>query len=253
MAKTVKIKSKLKQNKNSLFLTTSFSMLFSFCFFVFAILLFVKNGVHIAFPVSFLLIAAVLFVISSVSAKKYRIIKAGVKGETSTLEILKKLPSGFTVISNPVIRENGREFELDFLVIGSEGVFIIETKNYGGTVGGAVSDTHWKQIKHLANGETAEKLVKNPVKQSENQMRKFKNLCKELDVSAYIYPVVYFVNENVKLRYKADAQTPVFVTENKELLLDYITESDGKKSVNTFERSRLVKYFKNNDLKDNNA
>lgn len=252
MAKTVKIKSKLRQNKNKALLVSTLSMLFSFIFFVSAILLFVKNDTHIAFPVSFLVIGAVLIIISLIGSKRYQIIKAGVKGEKSTLEILKKLPMGFTVISNPVIRENDREFELDFLVIGSEGVFIIETKNYSGTVCGAVSNTHWKQTKQLANGETAEKLVKNPVKQSERQLRKLKTLFKELDVNAYIYPVVYFANENVKLEYKMDEETPVFVAKNEGLLLDYITESDGKKTVNTFERSRLIKYFKNNDLKDNN-
>lgn len=247
MAKTVKIKSKLKQDKNIRLLTSVLSAVFSFFFFVSAVALFIKNSTHIAFPVSFLVIGTVLIVISSVAAKKYQVIKAGVMGERSTFEILKELPSGFTVISNPVIKENDREFELDFLVIGNEGVFIIETKNYGGTVHGAASDTNWKQIKHFANGETAEKFVKNPVKQSERQMRKLKALFNELDIKAYIYPVVYFSNENVKLEYKADTETPVFVAENEELLLDYIAESDGKKTVNAFERSRLIKYFKNRD------
>lgn len=248
MAKTVRIKSELKSNKNKAFLHTAFALFFTLAFFgvgmgmLFAIIT-NKSDLHLAFPSMFLGLSFILFVVFMIVKRNYNILNAGVKGEQHTLEILKKLPKDFTVITNPVIHNRGSVNELDFVVIGTNGVFVVETKNYRGIIKGDTSAQNWVQIKHGKN-KTYEKEVKNPAKQVYRQGRRMVEMFVDFGISADVFPILYFVDSRSELKITDDADINVAIVNNENNLIDYIVNSKGKHIVDTDERSEIIRFFK---------
>ncbi len=249
MSKVVKIKSELKQNKNKTFLTVALSFLIALsCFgsglgMLFAILL-KKSTIHIAIPVVFLVLALTCLVVFLIFRKKYNILQSGVRGEESTLKILKKLPRDFTVITNPVILNRGVKMELDFVVIGKNGVFIIESKNYRGVVSGNTSKQEWKQIKFGKNDKVYEKEISNPVRQAYRQSKCMEELFRDFNISATIYPVLYFVDGRTELKINDDADMNIAIFNNENKMLEFIRNTKGEKSVNQTESEKIIRFFK---------
>lgn len=248
MAKTVRIKSELKNNKNKAFWHTAFALFFMFIFasvgvvMLYAIL--IDNlTLHIAFPCMFLALSLVLYYVYTTKKKEYEVLNSGVKGEQQTFEILKKLPKDFTVITNPVIHNRGSVNELDFVVIGTNGVFVVESKNYRGIITGSTSAQNWKQIKHGKN-KTYEKEVKNPAKQSYRQGRRMHEMFIDFGISADVFPILYFVDSRSELKITDDAEINVAIINNENDLLDFIMKSKGKHIVDDSERSEIIRFFK---------
>lgn len=248
MAKLVRIKSELKTNKNKAFWNMAFALFFTFVFFgvgvgmLFAISL-GKSTLHFAFPCMFMGLALVLLALFVIAKHNYDILNAGVKGEQQTCEILKQLPKDFTVITNPVIHNRGSVNELDFVVIGTKGVFVIESKNYRGIIKGNTSSQTWKQIKHGKN-KTYEKEVKNPAKQVYRQGRRMNEMFIDFGISADVFPILYFVDDRSELKITDDAELGVAIINNEYDLLDFITNAKGKHIVDSGERSEIIRFFK---------
>ena len=249
MPKVVKIKSQLKQNKNKTFLITVFLMLSALCFLavssgLFVAILFQKITLHIAFPVVFLVVSLTLFFAFFIYQRKFEILKAGVRGENSTLDILKKLPREYTIISNPVILNRGVSLELDFVVIGKNGVFIVESKNHRGIISGKTSKSIWKQVKYGKNDRVYEKEINNPVKQSFRQSRKMLELFKDFDITADIYPILFFADSRAELRITDDANIDVSIFKDETELLEFIQTTKGRKTVSKEELAKIIHLFK---------
>ncbi len=249
MPKVVKIKSQLKQNKNKTFLITFILMLLAFCFFavslgLFIAILFQKITLSVVFPVVLLIISIVSFFVSFIYQRKFEILKAGVRGENNTLDILKKLPREYTIISNPVILNRGVSLELDFIVIGKNGVFIVESKNYRGIISGKTSKSSWKQIKHGKNDKVYEKEVDNPVKQSFRQSRRMLELFRDFDITADVYPILFFADNRTELKIIDDANIDVSVFKDESEMLDFIQSSKGRETVSKEELAKIIRLFK---------
>ena len=248
MAKTVRIKSELKTNKNKAFWHTAFALFFTFIFasvgvvMLYAIL--IENlTLHIAFPCMFLALSLVLYYVYITKKKEYEVLNSGVKGEQQTFEILKKLPKDFTVITNPVLHNRGSVNELDFVVIGRNGVFVVESKNYRGIITGKTSAQNWKQIKHGKN-KTYEKEVKNPAKQAYRQGRRMAEMFVDVGISADIFPILYFVDNRSELKITDDAEINVAIINSENDLLDFIMKSKGKHIVDESESAEIIRFFK---------
>lgn len=249
MPKVVKIKSRLKQNKNKAFFKVTLSVLLTFAFLglglgMFVAILMKKSTVHIAFPIVFLILALVMFIVFLLLRKRLGILQSGVRGEETTLKILQKLPKEFTVLTNPVILNRGITMELDFVVIGKNGVFIVESKNYRGIISGKTSRPNWKQIKHGKNDKVYEKEVTNPVKQSYRQCRRMEEVFKDFDISANVYPILYFVDSRTELKIVDDANIGVAIFNKEDAILDYIQNTKGRESVSQNELARIIRFFK---------
>lgn len=249
MAKVFKVKSELKSDKNKHFLYSAFALFFVAVFFAAGIwtgvlILQKKTDLPMAFPCIFIALGVVMAVIYLIYRKRFFILKAGVKGEKKTLDFLEELPKSYTVITNPVIRNRGAEIELDFVVIGENGVFIVETKNYSGIIHGKTSQNSWKQIKHSKNNKVYEKEVKNPARQVARQAGKMRELLIDLDVSADVFPILFFTDSRSEIKIADDCDMNVPVFKNKAKLLEYITSAAGKRGVNSAERAKIVRLFK---------
>ncbi len=249
MPRLVKIKSELKKNKNKAFLTTALItcaliVFFGLGFGLLVAILLKKSTLHIAVPVVLLVVAVILFIVFLIARKKLGILSSGVRGEEQALAVLKKLPKDFTIITNPVIYNRGVALELDFVVIGKNGVFIVETKNYRGIISGKTSKSTWKQVKHGKNDKLYEKEVNNPVKQAYRQKKRMLEMFRDFDITADVYPIVYFVDSHSELKILDDANTGVQIFNKEKRLLDYIVNTEGRHTVSSSELSKIVRFFK---------
>ena len=249
MPRLVKIKSQLKQNKNKAFLKTALVIFLTFLFASFGIGLLIavllkKSTISIVVPIILLIISLVLFVVFQVFRKKLGILQSGVRGEEATLKILQKLPREYTILTNPVILNRGISMELDFVVIGRNGVFIIESKNHRGIISGRTSKQTWKQIKHGRNDKVYEKEIKNPVKQSYRQGKRMAEMFKDFNITADVYPIVYFVDEQSELKIRDDANLGVDVFNREKHLLNFILNAEGRHTVSQSELTKIIRFFK---------
>ncbi len=249
MSKVVKIKSRLKQDKNKALLQVAIAFILSLALagvglgMLVAIIL-KKSTIHIAFPVIILVLALLSLAVFLVFRKKYGILQSGVRGEETTLKILQKLPKDFTVLTNPVILNRGITMELDFVAIGKNGVFIVESKNYRGILDGKTSKPNWKQIKHDKNDRVYEKQISNPVKQSRRQCRRMEELFRDFDITANVYPILYFVDSRTELKITDDANLNVPIFNSEESLLHYIQNTKGRETVSDKELAKIIRFFK---------
>ena len=70
------------------------------------------------------------------------VLKSGIDGERQAAAALRALPYAYHVLVNPVFRVRGKVMELDAVVVGKNGVFIVETKNHAGVITGK-TDAEW--------------------------------------------------------------------------------------------------------------
>ena len=97
--------------------------------------------------------------------------RVGMQGEATavraTMSILRGNDRLFT---NVHIQYDGKETELDSVIVNEYGVFIIEVKNYVGYITGSEDDYDWIKYKKTDAGNTYEKTVRNPIKQVKRQI-----------------------------------------------------------------------------------
>lgn len=88
-------------------------------------------------------------------------IQGGIEGEKSVLNYLKKLPDSYYCITNSVIQIDGRDNELDLVVVGPNGLHVIEVKNWSGEVKGSYLD----EVIYRKKRKGEETTARNPVRQ----------------------------------------------------------------------------------------
>ena len=92
-------------------------------------------------------------------------------GEEKAKEMIQSVMHGDDYLfTNVKIEYDGRNAELDNVIVNKYGVFIIEVKNYSGYLVGDENDYEWKQYKATETGNVYVKNVKNPIKQMKRQI-----------------------------------------------------------------------------------
>lgn len=117
------------------------------------------------------------------STKKKRDFQRGIEAEEylqATLE--KKLREGFTYFTN--ISINGK-FDIDSILVGPYGIFIIESKNYSGI-------NEYRDGKWLKNGDL---IPHNPFKQLFSNQKELQQLLHEHAIDLPICPRLYWHNQ----------------------------------------------------------
>ena len=85
----------------------------------------------------------------------------GKKGEIEIAERLNNLKRKYIVINDVMLESNNRTSQIDHIVVSPYGIFVIETKNYGGSLCGAEYDNY---IAHNYGEKTF--MIYNPMKQN---------------------------------------------------------------------------------------
>ena len=134
--------------------------------------------------------------------------RVGRQGERIATNIIKRvLREDDYLFTNVPVSYDGKNAELDNVIVNKYGVFIIEVKYYKGRLYGAEDDYEWQKYKDDGYGNTFEKNVKNPIKQVKRQT----------------YILAFLVNGN----------SPV----NSSYMLESLDDID--KAIHTFGKNRL--------------
>lgn len=157
---------------------------------------------------------------------QYGKVKAGLVGEDKVLRILAKLPNTYSVFPDVLVVSGRKESQLDTIVVGPSGVFVVEVKNYAGVIKGNADDQRLHQIKRRSGEST----FYNPVKQVSTHAYRLHQFLRHHGMDIWVHGAVYFANESTKVNVVNSTNTPIFsayTNESKRLLI-YIEESQGQ-------------------------
>lgn len=157
----------------------------------------------------FILFSILFFVLLILKSPKYK----GKSGENIVSKILHDMEGYNYILDNIMINDNGKSRQIDHILISQQGVFVIETKNYGGIIYGREKSTQWKQYLNQKCFE-----FKNPIHQNYGHQEIVKKVLE--DVTDKVYSVVVFTR---RCQLKVEAVTPV-IYENQ--LKSYIKRKE---------------------------
>lgn len=125
-----------------------------------------------------------------------RNLEGGRRGERKIASLLaERLADDHVILNDLEFRIGLDRCQIDHLVIAPSGIYVIESKYWGGTLTGDAGDTQWTQRR--ANGAT--KMVKSPVLQVERQRRMFITVLTDPVPDDRIFALAVFSHPKVKL------------------------------------------------------
>lgn len=175
--------------------------------------------------ITIILIVLVLIVILDTIIKHIKPWVIGRRGEIMVSILLKFLPNNqYKVINDVLINTIWGSSQLDHIVISKYGIFVLETKNYKGSIYGGDYSEKWTQFLQKRKYELI-----NPIKQNATHI---KTLQKLLNVDVPYYSIIVFNN---KAKVKSNAQTALLVNQKsllkeiKKYKTEYLSEEDIEK------------------------
>lgn len=162
--------------------------------------LFILFGIILFFGVAinglFIVLSIILFIIGLYLWKKQTTWNIGADGEESVIQVLQNLDSSFKIVNDIMLP--GDSQNIDHIVIGPNGIFVIETKNHNGII--KCNNDEWSREKVGRRGTVYDASIGNPSKQAKrNAVMLKKWLESENIVVDYIDAVVVFTHEDVEL------------------------------------------------------
>lgn len=172
-------------------------------------------------------------------ANKAKIRESGIEGELTTSELIQSLPEEYYGFSNVKVTYEDQTSELDMIVVGPGGIFVIETKNLNGEIRGTYTSRNWVQRKVGRGGTPYSNEFYSPVKQIGTHIYRLANFLRDNGVFVYVNGAVYFSNVDAKVEVLGESNgIPVFSCwdHGEELLRDYILADEKKLNAETIEK-----------------
>jgi hypothetical protein len=136
--------------------------------------------------------AAMLLMLSKTSVRHWSRWSLGRNGESKVTEALKSLPDEYVVLNDIVLPD--RKGNIDHLLIGPNGVFVIETKNYSGFV--RCEEEQW-----FVNGHRIRSLSKQAKRNSMAIRGSIAGLFPGQRTRVpYVVPLLVFVSRSTRLK-----------------------------------------------------
>lgn len=179
----------------------------------------------------------ILLSVGGIFLKFYLNYNSGLQGEQITIEALQNLPDSYYLI-NDVNLPNGYG-NIDHIVLGSNGIFIIETKNFEGEI--RCEGDIWYQFKDTWK-ILEEHEIKSPSKQVKGNALKLKQYIELKNIFSkslrlWVEGIVVFTHDNVILH--CDNPTvPVFKVNQ---LCNYIRNKESKIKFSSHELEKVAK------------
>ncbi len=168
-----------------------------------------------------LLVFCICIVLGSIFRKNAAILHSGIEGEEILLKILSRLPKSYCGFQNRKIAFNGQTSELDALIIGPTGIFVIENKHLNGTVAGNTAQSRWTLYKTGRAGGQYSKTFYNPAKQVGTHVYRLAGYLRRQDIHCHINAAVYFSNPDGSVQITG-SQTKIPVFTDGDSLLKHI-------------------------------
>lgn len=127
---------------------------------------------------------------------------------------LSELPDDYHCFSNLLFKSNDRSCQIDQLVVSPYGVFVIETKGYGGAIYGGENSEYWTQYFKRTNYK-----FYNPILQNGGHIRFLSYLLKDIGINKFISIVVF--DNRADLRVQLHQQVVVNRCNLKSAILNF--------------------------------
>jgi hypothetical protein len=127
---------------------------------------------------------------------------AGFFTEKAVSIILSRLdPKKYKVINNIIIRSWDETTKIDYVVVSTFGIFVIETKSYPGWISGNEDDDLWK-LKQVIYKRKEQ--LRNPIKQNLGHITAIKEYLSDCSDLRYISIIVYTTRATLKVKARTD-------------------------------------------------
>lgn len=175
----------------------------------------------------------------TILGRRYNILISGLKGECVLQKIAKKFKNKYHIFLNIPVRYNHNRSEIDMLLIGENGVLIIEVKNHSGTICGNEKDEYWLQTKHYRDGKVTESEMYNPLRQVSRQRDILKHILRSKGQEVWLDGVVFFSNPFVKLNLNIDGANS-YVASGEDELVKFIRAYNSKRKLRPEQVDEIV-------------
>lgn len=140
---------------------------------------------------------------------------AGIEGEVAVLERLKQLPHDYLLLNRVKLPDgqlpNGWR-ELDFIVSGPTGLWIVEVKNTPGYVYVQPGERHWPLARRAGCGSRPSwNALQNPIPQASAQVQSLKRWLLQQGISVEPNAVVCLSHPEVAVENGTESPVPVLV------------------------------------------
>ncbi len=123
--------------------------------------------------------------------------RAGRHGEEIAAEMIGQvLREGDYLLTNIEITYDGKQAEMDCVIVNKFGVFIFEVKNYSGQLVGDENDYEWQKIKITDSGNMYTKQVKNPIRQLKRQVYLLAHYFQHYRIKVWVEGYVILLHQN---------------------------------------------------------
>ncbi len=242
MAKVIKKPSALKAEYLKIVKAVNKTMFSAFICILIAVLnsIIMQNDSFFKFGLILTALSVVVFLICIIiiisKQNELAIKRQGVLGEDNAADILcRRLNDDYTVFQNYVITLDGKSSEIDFIVVGENGIFVIEAKNRNGTIEGNYKKDRWIQHKVGYKGGSYSAEFYSPVKQVSTHIFRLAGFLRQNGIKTYINGAVFFASEETILNVSGEPdKIPVFTREKD--LLRFIKKNENKLSTEIIEQ-----------------
>ncbi len=186
---------------------------------------YVTGFIYLLVMHSFEGIAAILFLFGmmyqnrlGLQKKKLKILQADAAGGLESESVLRDLPDDYFLINDvEVTLRNGQKSQIDHLVLGRGGLFVIQSKNYTGRIEGSCNlfAKNWLQIKKRQAAKEERREFPNPVTQVSNFASRLHDYLAQHGIrnGPTIHGAVLFTNTEVELYIEKRGSIPILVRE----------------------------------------
>jgi hypothetical protein len=106
------------------------------------------------------------------------------------LRLLKKEFPSVTIYHDLIIKKDNDEFsQIDLVLVTTEGIIVIEVKDYSGWIYGSGNNTNWTKV--LSYGRKKYKFY-NPIKQNNNHISELRKTLKQFENIPFFSVIVFF-------------------------------------------------------------
>lgn len=123
------------------------------------------------------------------------ILKFGLQGEKEAFDLLSKLPRQYKVLSDVHLKDGNKSSQIDFVIIGPNGIFIMESKHIKGILNGREDDKYLQKVKIGKNGDKYVKRMYNPIRQISGHKKGMDIFLRKKGYNYWAFPILYFSND----------------------------------------------------------
>lgn len=134
-----------------------------------------------------LIFLMIIILIILIKRRKKSIIN---RGEEEVINVLSQI-KGYKLLNNILVKRGTKTSQIDHILIGKKGIFVIETKDYSGVISGGDYDVNWTQS--LMGHKN---LFYNPIRQNYGHVKALEEI---LNINEIFISVIVFTNKsNIK-------------------------------------------------------